>query len=72
MRTAARARRAGAVHGSRPHTSGQIGAEKPHPRAFETVFTYYPDARTGWMIGDSWHADVQGAQGEIESIVDRG
>jgi len=36
------------------------------------VFTYYPDARTGWMIGDSWHADVQGAQGEIESIVDRG
>jgi hypothetical protein len=21
----------------------------------------YPDARKGWMIGDSWRADVQGA-----------
>ena len=45
------------------YSSGRIGAEKPHPRAFETVFAEYPDARDGWMIGDSWRADVQGALG---------
>lgn len=45
------------------YTSGQTGAEKPHRQAFEAVFAAYPDARKGWMIGDSWHADVQGALG---------
>lgn len=45
------------------YSSGRIGVEKPHPRAFETVFAEHPDARDGWMIGDSWRADVQGARG---------
>jgi HAD superfamily hydrolase (TIGR01549 family) len=44
------------------HSSACIGVEKPHPRAFETVFAAHPEARTGWMIGDSWRADVQGAR----------
>jgi len=39
----------------------RFGAEKPHPKAFEAVFANYPEARAGWMIGDSWRADVQGA-----------
>lgn len=43
------------------YCSGQTGAEKPHPKAFEAVFAEHPEARTGWMIGDSWRADVQGA-----------
>ena len=42
-------------------SSGCIDVEKPHPRAFETVFAAPPEARAGWMIGDSWRADVQGA-----------
>ena len=44
------------------YSSGTIGAEKPHPRAFDAVFADHPDARHGWMIGDSWRADVQGAR----------
>ena len=43
--------------------SACTGVEKPHPRAFETVFADFPDARAGWMIGDSWRADVLGARG---------
>jgi putative hydrolase of the HAD superfamily len=43
------------------YCSALTGAEKPHPRAFEVVFADYPEARNGWMIGDSWRADVQGA-----------
>jgi putative hydrolase of the HAD superfamily len=42
--------------------SADIGAEKPHRQAFEALFARYPSARTGWMIGDSWRADVCGAQ----------
>lgn len=44
------------------YCSGQTGAEKPHATAFETVFADHPGARAGWMIGDSWRADVQGAR----------
>ena len=44
------------------YCSGRTGAEKPHPRAFDLVFVDHPGARGGWMIGDSWRADVQGAQ----------
>jgi putative hydrolase of the HAD superfamily len=44
------------------HCSACTGVEKPNPRAFERMFSEYPAARTGWMIGDSWRADVQGAQ----------
>ena len=43
------------------YSSGCTGVEKPHRKAFETVFARYPAARHGWMIGDSWRADVQGA-----------
>jgi putative hydrolase of the HAD superfamily len=43
--------------------SAHTGVEKPHPRAFEAVFADFPDARAGWMIGDSWRADVLGARG---------
>jgi putative hydrolase of the HAD superfamily len=42
--------------------SADIGAEKPHRSTFEAVFARYPGARTGWMIGDSWRADVEGAR----------
>jgi putative hydrolase of the HAD superfamily len=43
------------------YSSGCTGVEKPHRGAFEAVFSRYPRATSGWMIGDSWHADVQGA-----------
>ena len=43
------------------YSSGRTGVEKPHRKAFETVFARHPAARDGWMIGDSWRADVQGA-----------
>jgi len=45
------------------YCSALIGVEKPHPKAFEAVFADHPEARAGWMIGDSWRADVQGASG---------
>jgi len=41
--------------------SAELGVEKPNPLAFEHVFRLCPEARQGWFIGDSWHADVQGA-----------
>jgi putative hydrolase of the HAD superfamily len=43
------------------YSSACIGVEKPHRKAFEAVFAQYPSAKGGWMIGDSWRADVQGA-----------
>jgi len=43
------------------YCSACTGVEKPHRKAFETVFARYPEAQSGWMIGDSWRADVQGA-----------
>lgn len=43
------------------YCSADTGVEKPNPEAFERVFADYPRARDGWMIGDSWSADVQGA-----------
>jgi putative hydrolase of the HAD superfamily len=45
------------------YSSAKLGVEKPNPRAFEAVFADHPQARAGWMIGDSWRADVQGARG---------
>ena len=44
------------------YCSATLGVEKPNPKAFEAVFADHPDARAGWMIGDSWRADVQGAR----------
>jgi putative hydrolase of the HAD superfamily len=43
------------------YCSACTGVEKPHRKAFETVFARYPETLSGWMIGDSWHADVRGA-----------
>lgn len=43
------------------YCSACAGVEKPHRKACETVFAWYPGAQSGWMIGDSWRADVQGA-----------
>jgi putative hydrolase of the HAD superfamily len=43
------------------YCSACTGVEKPHRKAFETVFARYPGAQSGWMIGDSRRADVQGA-----------
>jgi putative hydrolase of the HAD superfamily len=43
------------------YCSACTGVEKPHLKAFEMVFARYPAARNGWMIGDSWRADVQAA-----------
>jgi putative hydrolase of the HAD superfamily len=43
------------------YCSACTGVEKPHRKAFETVFARYPGTQSGWMIGDSWLADVQGA-----------
>lgn len=42
--------------------SAEIGYEKPHPRAFRIVLETIADAETVWMIGDSFTADVQGAE----------
>ncbi len=44
------------------YCSARTGVGKPHHQAFEAVFGDYPDARAGWMIGDSWRADVLGTQ----------
>jgi putative hydrolase of the HAD superfamily len=43
------------------YSSACTGVEKPHRKAFEAVFARYPGAQLGWMIGDSWRADVQAA-----------
>lgn len=42
--------------------SAEIGYEKPHPHAFEIALATLPDVETVWMIGDSFTADVQGAE----------
>lgn len=43
------------------YSSAVTGCEKPNPAAFERVFADLPEARGGWMIGDNWRADVEGA-----------
>jgi putative hydrolase of the HAD superfamily len=45
------------------YCSAELGVEKPNPAAFERVLADYPAARAGWMIGDNWRADVEGARG---------
>ncbi len=41
--------------------SAETGYEKPHRRAFEMALAAVPDAKTLWMVGDNFAADVQGA-----------
>lgn len=43
------------------YVSAEIGYEKPHPKAFEPVLSDVADDTVVWMIGDSYHADVAGA-----------
>ena len=42
--------------------SAEIGYEKPNLRAFQITLETLPDVKTAWMIGDSFTADVQGAE----------
>ena len=42
--------------------SAEMGYEKPHPQAFAQVLAAFPEASPRWMIGDNYHADVQGAR----------
>lgn len=47
---------------ARIFNSALTGYEKPHPEAYRMVLRAFPDATARWMIGDSFRADVQGAQ----------
>ena len=55
-------------HFARVFNSADLGYEKPHPRIFELVLDamHMGDIGRGvgdlWMIGDSYRADVQGAE----------
>jgi putative hydrolase of the HAD superfamily len=42
--------------------SAETGYEKPHVMAFQTVLDTIPDATAVWMIGDSFRADIAGAE----------
>ena len=44
------------------YVSADIGYEKPHPKAFEPVCAAIEPDTTAWMIGDSYSADVRGAE----------
>ena len=48
---------------SRLFNSAETGYEKPHPRAFRIALEAMSDVEAVWMIGDSFSADVQGAEG---------
>jgi putative hydrolase of the HAD superfamily len=50
-------------HFAQIFNSAEIGYEKPHPAIFHHVLDTLPTTEAVWMIGDSFHADVQGAQG---------
>ena len=57
------------AHFARVFNSADLGYEKPHPRIFELALDEMHvgeiDRRAGdvWMIGDSYRADVLGAEG---------
>jgi putative hydrolase of the HAD superfamily len=42
--------------------SADAGYEKPHPEAFRRVLQTLRDPRHVWMIGDSYEADILGAE----------
>lgn len=42
--------------------SAEIGYEKPHPAIFRIALDALSDATTLWMVGDNFHADIQGAK----------
>lgn len=43
-------------------SSGITGYEKPHPGAFRAALALIPADSKAWMIGDSYRADVLGAE----------
>lgn len=43
-------------------TSASMGYEKPHPAAFLSVLEYLGKVQTVWMVGDSFEADILGAE----------
>jgi putative hydrolase of the HAD superfamily len=45
------------------YNSAITGVEKPHPKAFGIVTENLPTDASTWMIGDSYKADVLGAEG---------
>lgn len=49
-------------HFARVFNSAEMGYEKPHPRVFEQVLESYHGAKACWMVGDSYQADVLGAE----------
>lgn len=54
-------------------TSATIGFEKPHPSAFEPVLARIDDREDAWMVGDSYEADVAGAEAVgLSAILVRG
>ena len=42
--------------------SADTGYEKPHPQAFRRVLEALTEPRAVWMIGDSYEADIAGAE----------
>jgi len=42
--------------------SAETGFEKPHPGAFQSALTSLDNPEEVWMIGDSMHADILGAE----------
>lgn len=49
-------------HVSQVFTSACIGYEKPHPEAFRVALSAMGNYQQVWMIGDSYEADVVGAE----------
>lgn len=43
-------------------SSGNTGVEKPNPKAFRQVVDFLGTKAELWMIGDSWSADICGAE----------
>ncbi|MGE0540860.1 MAG: HAD family hydrolase [Dehalococcoidia bacterium] len=43
-------------------TSAVVGFEKPHPAIFQAAIQATEPARTAWMVGDSYVADILGAE----------
>jgi len=49
-------------HFSRVFNSADIGVEKPNPEAFRIALDAVGPHKACWMIGDSYRADVRGAE----------
>jgi hypothetical protein len=47
--------------GRASHSASPTTSDLAYGWSRTPVFAQYPSAKGGWMIGDSWRADVQGA-----------